>query len=103
MSKIVLVGQLGTLSTLNGEGFLMTVNRIVNKFGNITVSGGGVRMRGLMNEGLLTVNANLYSAAFCVLNDADIKGNEVSLIRNVFNGTQVSVPSSSAVLLDNTF
>lgn len=71
--------------------------------GNITVSGGGVRMRGIQNDGVLTVNANLYSAAFCVLHDADIKGNEVSLIRNIFNGTQVTVPSSSAVLLDNTF
>ena len=71
--------------------------------GNITVSGGGIRMRGIQNDGMLTVNANSYSAAFCNLNDADIKGNNVSLIRNVFNGTQVSVPSSSAVLLDNTF
>ena len=58
-------------------------------------------MRGVTVNSLTTVNANGFSAAFCEFNDAAISGNSVSLLRNVFNGTNVSVPSSSAVLLDN--
>jgi len=85
----------GTWSEADGTKSVFT--------GNIIVRGGGVRMRGLKIEGMLTVNANSYSAAFCDFNDADIKGNNVSLIRNVFSGDVVNVPSSSAVLLDNSF
>jgi len=94
---------------ITGEGILVfgtwnEVNGAKSVFtGNITVSGGGVRMRGLKIEGLLTVNANSYSAAFSDFNNANIKGNNVSLIRNVFSGDEVVVPSSSAVLLDNSF
>jgi len=58
-------------------------------------------MRGVTVSGIVTVNANGYSAAFCTFNNADITGNSVSLIRNIFTGTNVTVPSSSAVLLDN--
>lgn len=94
---------------ITGEGVLVfgswdEVDGAKSAFtGNITVSGGNVRMRGLKNEGFLTVNANFFSAAFCIFKDADIKGNDVALIRNEFNGTTVNVPSSSAVLLDNSF
>ena len=69
--------------------------------GTLKVNGGNVRMRGVTINSLTTVNANGFSAAFCEFNDASISGNSVSLLRNIFNGTNVSVPSSSAILLDN--
>ena len=69
--------------------------------GTLKVNGGNVRMRGVTINSLTTVSANGFSAAFCAFNDATISGNSVSLLRNIFNGTNVSVPSSSAVLLDN--
>jgi hypothetical protein len=69
--------------------------------GDLTVKGGNARMRGVTVSGTVTVNANGYSAAFCEFNNADITGNSVSLLRNVFSGSSVTVPSSSAVLLDN--
>jgi hypothetical protein len=79
------------------EGSLSTIN------GNLTVKGGGARMRGVAVSGTLTVNANGYSAAFCEFNNASITGNSVSLLRNVFTGSNVTVPSSSAVLVDNQY
>ena len=69
--------------------------------GTLTVNGGNVRMRGVTVNDLTTVKANGFSAAFSEFNNANISGNSVSLIRNIFNGTDISVPSSSAVLLDN--
>jgi hypothetical protein len=77
------------------EGSLSTIK------GNLTVKGGNARMRGVTVTGMITVNANGYSAAFCEFNDANITGNSVSLLRNTFLGNSVTVPSSSAVLLDN--
>ena len=69
--------------------------------GNLNVRGGNVRMRGVTVAETITVNANGFSAAFCEFNNASITGNTVSLIRNMFSGSTVTVPSSSAVLLDN--
>jgi hypothetical protein len=77
------------------DGSLSTIN------GDLTVKGGNARMRGVIVSGTITVNANGYSAAFCEFNNANITGNSVSLLRNVFSGTNVTVPSSSAILLDN--
>lgn len=69
--------------------------------GNVTVSGGGNRLRGVKVTGTLTSNANGFSAAFCTLAGASVTGNAVSLLRNRFTQGQASVPSSSAVLVDN--
>lgn len=69
--------------------------------GNLTVKGGNIRMRGVTINENITVNANGFSAAFCEFNNADITGNSVSLLRNIFSGTSVTVPSSSAILVDN--
>lgn len=69
--------------------------------GNLAIKGGNARMRGVTVTGTITVNANGFSAAFCEFNNASITGNSVSLLRNVFTGTNVTVPSSSAVLIDN--
>lgn len=69
--------------------------------GNLTVKGGNARMRGVTVTETITVNANGYAAAFCAFNNANITGNSVSLLRNIFSGNDVTVPSSSAVLLDN--
>ena len=69
--------------------------------GSLSVKGGNVRMRGVTVAETITVNANGFSAAFCEFNNANITGNTVSLLRNKFTGTSVTVPSSSAVLLDN--
>jgi len=77
------------------DGSLSTIN------GNLTVKGGNVRMRGVTVAETITVNANGFSAAFCEFKNANITGNTVSLLRNSFTGTNVTVPSSSAVLLDN--
>jgi hypothetical protein len=77
------------------EGSLSVIN------GNLTIKGGNARMRGVTVTGMVTVNANGYAAAFCEFNNANITGNSVSLLRNIFSGTSVTVPSSSAVLLDN--
>lgn len=69
--------------------------------GNLIVKGGNVRMRGVTVNETITVNANGFSAAFCEFNNANITGNSVSLLRNAFTGTNVTVPSSSAILVDN--
>lgn len=92
---------------INAEGVLLFGSwnatdgsaSIIN--GTLKVNGGNVRMRGVTVNYLTTVNSNGFSAAFSKFNNANISGNSVSLIRNIFNGTEVSVPSSSAVLLDN--
>lgn len=68
--------------------------------GDLTWLGGNGRMRGARVAGALTTSANGFSAAFCELSSANITGNAVSLIRNVFEG-DATVPSSSAVLVDN--
>jgi len=70
--------------------------------GNLTFNGGGGRVRGLAVSGMATVNANRFSAAFSTFTDADLKGNNMVLLRNTFAGESVTVPSSSAVLVDNT-
>lgn len=69
--------------------------------GNLTIKGGNIRMRGVTVNETITVNANGFSAAFCKFNNASITGNSVSLLRNAFSGTNVVVPSSSAILVDN--
>jgi hypothetical protein len=69
--------------------------------GNLSVLGGSTRVRGLQVTGKITASANSFSAAFCHFYDASITGNNNSLIRNVFSGPQITVPSSSAVLVDN--
>lgn len=69
--------------------------------GDVTALGGNTRMRGLRIEGTLTTNANGFSAGFNELGGANVTGNDVSLIRNVFESDNASVPSSNAVLVDN--
>lgn len=69
--------------------------------GNVTVSGGGNRLRGVAVTGTLTSNANGFSAAFCTLASANITGNAITLLRNRFTQGQATVPSSSSVLVDN--
>jgi hypothetical protein len=70
--------------------------------GDVTVLGGGNRIRGAKINGRLTSNANSFSAAFCDIASATITGNSVSLLRNRFTAGQATVPSSNAVLVDNT-
>lgn len=70
--------------------------------GDVTVLGGGNRMRGVKINGRLTSNANSFSAAFSDITSATITGNGVSLLRNRFTAGQATVPSSNAVLVDNT-
>lgn len=69
--------------------------------GNLTFNGGAGRIRGLQLNKMATVNANGFSAAFSNFYNADIKGNSIVLLRNKFTGESVTVPSSSAVLVDN--
>ncbi len=69
--------------------------------GNVTVLGGGNRMRGVKINGRLTSNANNLSVAFSDIASATITGNGVSLLRNRITAGQASVPSSNAVLVDN--
>lgn len=69
--------------------------------GNLTFNGGSGRIRGMQVNQMITVNANNFSAAFSNLFDANIKGNGIVLLRNRFAGNSVTVPSSSAVLVDN--
>jgi hypothetical protein len=70
--------------------------------GNLTVQGSSCRVRGLKVDGRITASANSFSAAFCHFFNASITGNSSSLIRNSFTGSQITVPSSNAVLVDNT-
>lgn len=70
--------------------------------GDVTVLGGGNRMRGVKVTGRLTSNANNFSAAFSDLASATITGNGVTLLRNRFTAGQARVPSSNAVLVDNS-
>lgn len=70
--------------------------------GNVTVLGGGNRMRGVKINGRLTSNANNLSVSFSDIASATITGNGVSLLRNRFTSGQATVPSSNAVLVDNT-
>lgn len=69
--------------------------------GNLTFNGGSGRIRGLQVRETITVNANSFSAAFSTFFNADLKGNAMVLLRNKFTGESVTVPSSSAVLVDN--
>lgn len=69
--------------------------------GDVSWLGGNGRMRGVRVDGLLSASANGFSAAFNRLARAQITGNGVSLIRNELAG-EATVPSSSAVLVDNT-
>lgn len=70
--------------------------------GNLKVMGGSTRARGIKVTQTFTASANSFSAAFCSFNDVNITGNTNSLIRNTFTGSQITVPSSNAVLVDNT-
>ncbi|WP_153904235.1 hypothetical protein [Myxococcus sp. AB056] len=70
--------------------------------GNVTVLGGANRMRGVKVNGRVTSNANGFSLAFSDIANATITGNDVTLLRNHFTAGQANVPSSSAVLVDNT-
>jgi hypothetical protein len=69
---------------------------------DVRVLGGSNRLRGVDIAGRLTVSANNFSAAFCDVGAANITGNGVSLIRNRFVAGQATIPSSAAVLVDNT-
>lgn len=69
--------------------------------GKISVNGSAVRLRGVNINDLTTINANDFSASFCVFTNTKISGNLISLIHIVFNGTKIFVPSGNAVLLDN--
>jgi hypothetical protein len=68
--------------------------------GDVTVQGGGNRIRGVKITGRLTSSANNFSAAFNDVGSTTLTGNAVSLLRNRFTGT-ATVPSTNAVLLDN--
>ncbi|WP_395823849.1 hypothetical protein [Archangium minus] len=70
--------------------------------GNVTVLGGSNRMRGVKINGRLSSNANNLSVSFSDIASATISGNGVSLLRNRFTAGQATVPSSNAVLVDNT-
>jgi hypothetical protein len=70
--------------------------------GNVTVVGGNNRMLGVKINGKLSSNANGFSAAFSDIASASVSGNGVSLLRNRFTQGQATVPSSNAVLVDNT-
>ncbi len=81
-----------------GEGF---AERDVVIDGNVLVSGGGVRIRGFTITGDIIVNGNNFGMAYSVVRGTtEIKGNAVAFLRNTFCGN-VTVPSSSASLLDN--
>jgi hypothetical protein len=69
--------------------------------GNLDVLGGSGRLRGVRVNGTLSSPANNFSAAFCDVAGANISGNGVTLLRNVFVEGRATVPSSSAVLVDN--
>lgn len=69
--------------------------------GDLKVMGGNTRIRGIKVSHTITASANAFSAAFCSFNNANITGNTNSLIRNNFTGSQITVPSSNAVLVDN--
>lgn len=69
--------------------------------GDVTVLGGGNRIRGVEITGKLTSSANGFSSAFCTLGSAHITGNSVTLIRNRFVASGATVPSSNSVLVDN--
>lgn len=69
--------------------------------GDVSVFGGNNRIRGVAVDGQITSAANGFSMAFSTVNGANITGNTVSLLRNEFIGGGVTVPSSSAVLVDN--
>lgn len=70
--------------------------------GDVTVKGGASRIRGVKINGRLTSNANNFSCAFSDIASATVTGNGVSLLRNRFTAGQATVPSSNAVLVDNT-
>lgn len=81
-----------------GEGF---AEREVVIDGSILVSGGNVRIRGFTVTGDVVVNGNTFGMAYSIVRGrTDIRGNAVAFLRNTFCGA-VSVPSSSASLLDN--
>jgi len=70
--------------------------------GAVTVNGGNNRFRGVKFGSSLTLSANNFSMAFCsVTGTATMTGNGMTLLRNTFSGT-ANVPSSSAILVDNT-
>jgi hypothetical protein len=71
--------------------------------GNVDIRGGFIRLRGVKIEGKVTLYANNFSAAFCTFNSADITGNGISLIRNIFETADYDVPASNAILVDNIF
>jgi hypothetical protein len=70
--------------------------------GDVTVLGGSNRLRGVNIAGRLQSSANGLSVAFSDIAAATITGNGVSLLRNRFIAGSASVPSSNAVLVDNT-
>jgi hypothetical protein len=59
------------------------------------------RLRGVRMNGMLSSPANGFSAAFSTVAGANITGNGVSLLRNVFVEGRATVPSTNAVLVDN--
>lgn len=69
--------------------------------GNVSVFGGEVRMRGVDIDGNVSSAANGFSLAFSEVDSSEITGNGVTLLRNTFTGSNITVPSSSSVLVDN--
>ncbi len=69
--------------------------------GTVSISGEAARIRGLNIHNTLTVNANNFEAAFCKMNSANIHGNNILLLRNIFTVGQATVSSSNAILVDN--
>ncbi|ATB46230.1 hypothetical protein [Corallococcus macrosporus] len=70
--------------------------------GNVAVLGGDNRLRGVKVTGRLTSSANKFSSAFSDIASATIRGNGVTLLRSRLTAGQATVPSSSAVLVDDT-
>lgn len=71
--------------------------------GAVDVRGGSIRLRGIDIQGKVTLYADYFSAAFSTFNSADITGDGISLIRNIFETADYNVPASDAILVDNIF
>ncbi len=69
--------------------------------GSLKINARNVKMRGVSISGQTIVNGNSFTASFCEFKDAEISGNSVLLLHNVFSGGNVSLPVSTATLIDN--
>lgn len=68
--------------------------------GNIKVMSKGVRIRGLLTNGDISLTGSDFSASYCEFVNGTMPGNGVKLIHNEFTGT-ASVTGNNVILLDN--